>query len=380
MGGQGFRVDPDALAQLSAQVGRQGECAQGYVDYELPDKGFLAEAQEGILFTIWSGLDRWQELGRSNTAQGAELATAAGEGLHHAAVLYRELDLFQAARLDDTYGPGASYTRIEPPDAELAGRLEQLLGGGRGPFEDVVDLDEFRPGHRSDSDLERELLRTGEELSAKAEQIMGLASYFGQYRALLKDILGFDPWEEVAKVAIGDWKALTDEGLDFAAVANTFDGIQQNLDHGRLAIQDEWTGVAASRALAWLERYSSACAGHAEFMRAAGNEILHLARGVYHRYAAFSGTLDAAVDSFIDAMVKGPISAGVGQVIALARGENPLEVFGGVILAFGKVSEAAGEIMALVHAFLGIVETVAGMGDAATASWPPRPYEHPSFQ
>ncbi len=51
-----------------------------------------------------------------------------------------------------------------------------------------------------------------------------------------------------------------------------------------------------------------------------------------------------------------------------------------MILAFKSVSAAIGQYMALVHDFIGIVEVVAGTGDAALGSWPARPYEHPSFE
>ncbi len=194
-----------------------------------------------------------------STQQGADLATAAGEGLHNAAVLYREVDFIRAARLEDAYGPAVPYDRADLPGWDAVRRTSWLVGGRPEPFTDYVDLDEFRSGNRDDTELQKELLRAGEEAAAVAARIMGLASFFGQYRGLLKDILGFDPWTEVSKVAIGDWKALTEEGLDFAGAAATFDGIRMNIDQGRCDIQDLWTGVAASQALSWLEQYSSAC-------------------------------------------------------------------------------------------------------------------------
>jgi uncharacterized protein YukE len=380
MGGQGFRVDPESLALLSDLVKRQGMAAEVYVELELPEDDLRSEAREGILFTVWPVVDRWQELGRMSTQQGADLATAAGEGLHNAAVLYREVDFDHAALLDDSYGPAVPYDRADLPGWDAVRRTWWLVGGSPAPFTDYVDLDEFRSGNREDTELQKELLRAGEEVAAEAARIMGVASFFGQYRGLLKDILGLDPWTEVSKVAIGDWKALTEEGLDFAGAAATFDGIRLNIDQGRCDIQDLWTGVAASQALSWLEQYSSACTQHAEFMRTAAEKILHLARAVYHWYVAFNGTLDAAVDALLSFLVGGPIVAGFGRVLALARGENPLEVAASVVLAFKSVSAAIGQYLALVHDFIGIAEVVAGTGDAALANWPARPYEHPSFE
>lgn len=82
--------------------------------------------------------------------------------------------------------------------------------------------------------------------------------------------------------------------------------------------------------------------------------------------------LDAAVDSLLDFLLKGPISMGYGQVLALVRGENPLEVAASTVLAFKGVSAAIGQYMALVHDFIGIVEIVAGTGGARCGTSPSR--------
>jgi hypothetical protein len=367
MDGYGFRVDAEAVSQLGMLVDRQGQRAMEHLNQDLVVKGTLDEAREGILFTVWPALDRWQELARTNTSRGMELATKGGYGFQQAAMLYRKLDTVQAGLLDDTYEPATSCLR--PLDD---GMTHQPPGHA---FDDLME--QCRPDSAT-AEVRRELATLAHNIVTEGERIMGLVSYFGQYRQLIKDVVGFDPYEEIGKVVVGDWEALGRDAIGLANTSDGFDAIKANLDQGRFEIQELWTGNAAGQAQEWLAGYSCACGQHAEFLRRASEEVLHFTRGVYHRYAALSSAIDTAVDTFMDAVLKAPLTPVFGEAIALLRGENRLEIWGSLFLAFSKISEVVGQIMMLAHSFAGITETVAGMGEAATASWPPEPYDHPN--
>jgi hypothetical protein len=385
MGGQGltmagFHVEPEAVVGLGKLVGRAGEDAQSYLERALPQREDLlgqigTELKEGILLNIWPALDRLQELGRRGTEKGAVLGTMGGDGLEQAAKHYRETDFFQAGRLDAAYGFGSSYTRL--PEQGRVRDTEKL-------FTDRVPVGEYRPGNRSDDRLEQDLLYHEEELLAEIDKVTGLSSLYGQYRALIKDIIGYDPIEEAIRLVTGDWRTVFREAHGFAAAGGAFEKIQQNIDQGRFEIQDRWMGIAASRALAWLEDYSKACDQHAQFMRDAAQEIKLFARGMYHQLVALNSALDTVVDAVITAALTlagvGPEAVPIlGGLIAWGRGEDPAAVLASVLLAVKGVTEVIGNISTVVHGFIGVVETICGgTGERALASWPAQPYDHPS--
>lgn len=387
MGGQGvtlsgFHVEPDAVAGLGKLVGRAGEDARSYLDHALPERQDLlgqigTELKEGILLNIWPALDRLQELGRRGTEKGAVLGTTGGAGLEQAAKHYREVDIFQASRMDTAYGFGANYDRLPNKDwARAPGKS----------FTDRVPVGEYRPGNRGDERLEQDLLYHEEEILAEIDKVTGLSSLYGQYRALVKDIIGYDPIEEALRLVTGDWRTVFREAHAFAATGLAFGNIRRNIDQGRFEIQDRWTGIAASRALSWLEDYSKGCDLHAQFMRDAAKEINLFARGMYHQLVALNSALDALVDAVITAALA--LATGgrgaeavpiVGGFIAWARGEDPVAIAASVALAVKGVTDVIGNISTAVHGFIGVVETLCGgTGERAVATWLAQPYDHPS--
>jgi hypothetical protein len=177
----------------------------------------------------------------------------------------------------------------------------------------------------------------------------------------------------------GDWNLLLQQGMVFEDTGLAFGKIKQNIDRGRLGIQERWTGHAGEAARAWLTDYSYACAAHSKFCTEAGWKIKNFARAAYDAMQA----LDIALESLLDAALSKVLKLGKALelallgIVGLSDGESVRQAIAGVLAEASPLRAAIDGLTALAHTVASVSELVAGNGEIAAQTFPGEPYKHP---
>jgi uncharacterized protein YukE len=158
-----------------------------------------------------------------------------------------------------------------------------------------------------------------------------------------------------------------------------FGKIKQNIDRGRLGIQDRWTGHAGEAARAWLTDYSHACAAHAKFCTDAGWKIKNFARAAYDAMQALDIALESLLDSALSKVLKigKALELALLGIVGLGDGESVRQAIAGILAEASPLRAAIDTLTALAHSVASVSELVAGNGEIAAQAWPGEPYKHP---
>ncbi len=367
-----FTADPDAIQKLAALAGRAGSAAGLYAAAanEGPNAG-----GEGVLINLLAQpLDQWQALCLANDRKAASLADAYDIALVAVAKLYRTTDHEAAEKADRSY-PDAHSERVDADDVvspETAAAFTDFDNASLNPR----TLEPY-PGSLNPS--EDAFGGWNIELQRIADKIAGGASISGPVRGLLTKIIGTDLLTFVEKLVTGDWDLLLRQGMVFEDTGLAFGKIKQNVDRGRLGIQERWTGHAGEAARAWLTDYSYACAAHAKFCTEAGWKIKNFARAAYDAMQA----LDIALESLLDAVLGKVLKLGKALelallgIVGLSDGESVRQAIAGILAEVSPLRAAIDTLTALAHTVASVSELVAGNGEIAARTWPGEPYKHP---
>jgi hypothetical protein len=319
-------------------------------------------------------LDQWQALCLANDRKAESLADAFDTALVAVAKLYRETDHEAAAKADRSY-PDAHSERIAADDVvspETAAAFTDFDNASLNPRTGEVYPWSFTPAEDAFGGWNIELQRI-------ADKIAGGAAISGPVRGLLTKIIGTDLLTFVEKLVTGDWDLLLRQGMVFEDTGLAFGKIKQNIDRGRLGIQDRWTGHAGEAARAWLTDYSYACAAHAKFCTDAGWKIKNFARAAYDAMQV----LDMALESLLDAVLGKVLKLGKALelallgIVGLGEGESVRQAIAGVLAEATPLRAAIDTLTALAHSVASVSELVAGNGEIAAQAWPGEPYKHP---
>ncbi|MCR6490792.1 hypothetical protein M8542_49190 [Amycolatopsis sp. OK19-0408] len=366
-----FTADPAAIAKLGALAGRAGHAAGLYAAQATIGP---SEWGEGLLNLLAKPLDQWQALFATNTAKAQTLANAYDTSLVAVAKLYRETDHEAAAKADRSY-PEAHSERVEADDVaspETAAAFTDFDNAALNPRTGEEYPGSLVPG-------EDALGGWNIEVQKIADKIFGGAAISGPVRGLLTKIAGTDLLTDLEKFVAGDWDGLLQQGMVFEDTGLAFGKIKQNIDRGRLGIQDRWTGHAGEAARAWLTDYSYACAAHAKFCTEAGWKIKNFARAAYDGMQV----LDLALESLLDAVLGKVLKLGKALegallgIVGLSEGESLRTAIAGIMSELTPLRNAVDALTTLAHSVAGISELVAGNGEIAVQTWPGEPYKHP---
>lgn len=366
-----FTADPAAIAKLGALAGRAGHAAGLYAAQATIGP---SEWGEGLLNLLAKPLDQWQALFTTNTSRAQSLADAYDTSLVAVAKLYRETDHEAAAKADRSY-PEAHSERV---DADHVVSPETAAA--------FTDFDNAALNPRTGEEYPGSLVPSEDafggwniEVQKIADKIFGGAAISGPVRGLLTKIVGTDLLEGIEKFVVGDWDGLLQQGMVFEDTGLAFGKIKQNIDRGRLGIQDRWTGHAGEAARAWLTNYSYACAAQAKFCTEAGWKIKNFARAAYDGMQV----LDLALESLLDAVLGKVLKLGKALegallgIVGLSEGESLRTAIAGIMSEVTPLRNAVDALTTLAHSVAGIAELVAGNGEVAMQTWPGEPYKHP---
>ncbi|MFC7616262.1 hypothetical protein ACFQV2_25095 [Actinokineospora soli] len=249
-------------------------------------------------------LDRWQALAETNTARAADLAAACADELQRAAAHYEKTELANL-KLADAHYPAATSPKLTPGEV-IAHASTGDFGDWESASADPRDPNSKYSGPPAPTELDAtEGWPT--DLEEKVERLTGATSVATHVRALLRQIVGLDPFDLITTLVSGDWKLLMTQGMIFEDTAIAFTRIKENITRGCYAIQDTWEGNAASAAENWLMAYAKAAGAHAQFSRDAGWKIKNFARAAYHGFVALNIGVDALLDSVVDLLFLGPL-------------------------------------------------------------------------
>ncbi|GAA4412521.1 hypothetical protein GCM10023148_06280 [Actinokineospora soli] len=355
-----FDVVHEDVAKLGLLVGRAASAARLFAAQNY--RSGPNELGEGLLGMLAAPLDRWQALAETNTARAADLAAACADELQRAAAHYEKTELANL-KLADAHYPAATSPKLTPGEV-IAHASTGDFGDWESASADPRDPNSKYSGPPAPTELDAtEGWPT--DLEEKVERLTGATSVATHVRALLRQIVGLDPFDLITTLVSGDWKLLMTQGMIFEDTAIAFTRIKENITRGCYAIQDTWEGNAASAAENWLMAYAKAAGAHAQFSRDAGWKIKNFARAAYHGFVALNIGVDALLDSVVDLLFLGPLKG------------NPLKGAGAVVAAYEAVADIADGLRSLAHLVQAAAEVVAGNGEVAASTWPAQPYDHP---
>jgi hypothetical protein len=276
------------------------------------------------------------------------------------AQFYRRTDNEIAADLDDSY-PGEASEKIKPESNWNLERVRDFQDFDLPvEYHGVPDIKNVPEGWPID------LLPTIDEIASKTS----IAPHVREFiRSLFS---GADPFEDlVSGVVAGDWEGLLQQSIGYKDIGFAFERIHENVMRGRYAIHEQWEGNAATAAVNWLDDYAAACHQHFEFMNAASWKIQNLAQAAYQHMVAINYLVDLLIDQIFNVL------SIPGLIVAIWRGEDPLDILGSVFLTVTSISGVVDAIRAAVTALQGSIEQIAGNEELLVGEWPIRPYEHP---
>ena len=152
-------------------------------------------------------------------------------------------------------------------------------------------------------------------------------------RELIKDLTGFDIFDQIGQFFVGDWEAFSKAGAAIGHLADALPDIGNNLFFGAETMHEDWVGNAGDTAHVYFATLATSIIDRQQTLRHAAAQYESTAKGVWALAGDVTSLIEWAIDSFVVAAAAAAIGTalietGVGAVAGY--GVAALEIANGL--------------------------------------------------